>query len=71
MLGHGIGPGDEVITTPYTWGATVAAILAIGAVPIFADIQPDSPLLDPEDVSRRIGPKTKAIMAVHSLWLSL
>lgn len=65
MLGHGIGPGDEVITTPYTWGATVAAILAIGAVPVFADIQPNSPLLDPLDVARRMGPKTKAIMAVH------
>ncbi|NEP79013.1 MAG: hypothetical protein F6K39_13085 [Okeania sp. SIO3B3] len=65
MLGHGIGPGDEVITTPYTWGATVAAILAIGAVPVFADIQADCPVIDPESVASRITPRTKAILAVH------
>lgn len=65
MLGHEVGPGDEVITTAYTWGATVAAILAIGAVPVFADILPEAPLLDPESVKACIGPKTKAILAVH------
>lgn len=65
LLGHEIGPGDEVITVPYTWGATVAAILAVGAVPVFADVHPDTGLIDPESVPARIGPKTKAILAVH------
>ena len=65
MLGHGIGPGDEVVTTPYTWGATVSAILAIGAIPRFADIDADSGLLTPENVAAAITPQTKAVMVVH------
>jgi len=65
LLGHGIGPGDEVITTPYTWGATVSAILAIGAIPVFADIDPISGLLDPDTVESCITPRTRAILAVH------
>ena len=65
MLGHGIGPGDEVITTPYTWAATVSSILAIGAIPVFADIHRDSGLLDPATVAACITKRTKAIMAVH------
>ena len=65
MLGHGIGPGDEVITTPYTWGATVSSILAIGAVPVFADVNPVSGLMDPATVECCITPRTKAILAVH------
>ena len=65
LLGHGIGPGDEVITTPYTWGATVASILAIGAVPIFADINEADPNLNPASVEAAITTRTKAILAVH------
>lgn len=65
LLGHGIGPGDHVITTAYTWGATVAAILAVGAVPLFADILPEAPLLDPASVEKAVTPRTKAILAVH------
>jgi len=65
MLGHGIGPGDEVITTPYTWGATVSAILMIGAIPVFADIDFATGQIDPSSVAARVGPKTRAIMAVH------
>ncbi len=65
LLGHGIGPGDEVITTAYTWGATVSAVLSVGAIPVFADILPDVPLLDPESVRENITPNTKAILAVH------
>lgn len=65
MLGHQIGPGDEVITTAYTWGATVAAILTIGAVPVFADILESAPLLDPASVRACITPRTKAILTVH------
>lgn len=65
LLGHGIGPGDEVITTPYTWGATVAAILATGAVPVFADIHPQTALIEPSRVATQITSRTKAILAVH------
>jgi dTDP-4-amino-4,6-dideoxygalactose transaminase len=65
MLGHGIGPGDEVVTTPYTWGATVSSILAIGAVPIFADIDRTTGLLDVASVAGVISPRTRAILAVH------
>lgn len=65
FLGHGIQPGDEIITTPYTWGASVAAILAIGAVPVFADIDLQTGQLDPDSVRSRIRPKTRAILTVH------
>lgn len=65
LLGHGIGPGDEVITTPYTWGATVSAILSIGAVPIFADILPNAPVMDPESIPDRVTSRTRALLPVH------
>lgn len=65
MLGHGIGPGDEVITTPYTWGATVSAILAIGAIPVFTDIDPISGRMDPATVPDLITEKTRAVLTVH------
>ena len=65
MLGHGIGPGDEVITTPLTWGATVSAILAIGAIPRFADIDRQTGLIDPATIPGQITERTKAILVVH------
>lgn len=65
LLGHEIGPGDEVITTPYTWGATISAILAVGAIPVFADIRKDNALLDPATIEPCITPRTKAILGVH------
>lgn len=65
LLGHGIGPGDEVITVPYTWGATVAAVLAVGAVPVFADVDPLTGLINPATVPPLIGRCTRAILAVH------
>jgi dTDP-4-amino-4,6-dideoxygalactose transaminase len=61
----GVEPLDEVILPPYTFVASATAILAIGAIPVFCDIQEDTFLIDPEDVARRITPRTKAIMAVH------
>ena len=60
-----IGSGDEVITTPMTAFATVLAILRSGATPVFADIDPNTALLDIDRVARCITPKTKAILLVH------
>jgi len=61
----GIGAGAEVICPSFTFYATAEAIVRAGATPVFADIDPVSLNLDPEDVERRITPKTKAIMPVH------
>jgi len=61
----GIGPGDEVITTPMTAFATVLAILRAGATPVLADIESETALLDLNSVSRCISPKTKAVILVH------
>ncbi|WP_379529792.1 DegT/DnrJ/EryC1/StrS family aminotransferase [Nonomuraea purpurea] len=58
-------PGDEIITTPITDFGTVAPILAQNAVPVFADVDPRDGNLDPGSVAALIGPRTKAIMAVH------
>jgi perosamine synthetase len=67
VAASGIGPGDEVITSPITDMGTVIGILFQQAVPVFADLGPDSYNLDVADVERRITPKTKAIIAVHLL----
>jgi len=60
----GIGPDDEVIVPSFTFAASVNAILFVGAVPIFVDIEEDTYNLDPDDVNTKISPRTKAIMAV-------
>lgn len=60
----GVGPGDEVITTAYTFYATVGAIVTAGATPVFADARADYNI-DPAEVEQRITPKTKAIVPVH------
>jgi dTDP-4-amino-4,6-dideoxygalactose transaminase len=60
----GIGPGDEVITTPMTFCATVQTILHVGATPVLADIGWDANI-DPEEIARRITGRTKAIIPVH------
>lgn len=60
-----IGPGDEVITTSMTAFATVLAILRAGAIPVLADIEPDTALLSTESVKRCINNKTKALLLVH------
>jgi len=65
LLGYGIGPGDEVITVPNTFIATVEAIAMTGATPVLVDVEPDTALIDPGKVEEAITPKTKAIIAVH------
>jgi len=57
-----IGPGDEVILSPYTMSATATAVLFYGGIPVFADIEPDYFCLDPKSVRSRITPRTKAIL---------
>ena len=61
----GVGSGDEVVASTYGWGSSVAPILTLGAVPVFADIEADTLGLDPLDVARRITPQTRAILATH------
>lgn len=65
VLAAGIKPGDEVITTPFTFIATTETISQAGAVPVFADIEPDTCNLDPESVARKITKRTKAVVPVH------
>jgi len=64
LLALGVKPGDEVITTPYTWISSVEVIAQIGAKPIFADINRDDMCIDTEQVKQKITPKTKAILCV-------
>src|SRR3990167_6698276 len=61
----GIGPGDEVITSPFTMSATASAILLNNALPVFADISPDTYCIDPVSIEKNITPRTKAILAVN------
>ena len=65
LLAAGIGPGDEVITTPFTFVASVAAILYAGARPVLVDIEPRTLTLDPSKIEAAITARTKAILPVH------
>lgn len=65
MMALGLKPGDEVITASFTFVATVEVIGLLGLTPVFADVQPGTFNIDPEDIKRKITPKTKAIVPVH------
>ena len=65
LVALGVGPGDEVITSPITWPATANVIVHTGATPVFADVRESDLNIDPDEVERLVGPKTKAILPVH------
>lgn len=64
LRAHGVGEGDEVITTPFTFFATLSAILLAGAVPVFVDVD-ETMTLDPDGVFAALTPKTRAVLPVH------
>ena len=67
MFSVGVGPGDEVICPSHTWISSISPAIHLGARPVFCEIDPQTLVLDPADVARRISPRTRCIVAVH-LW---
>lgn len=65
LVAHGLGPGDEVITTPFTFIASANSILFTGAKPVFVDVDPETFNIDPALIEKAVTPRTKAILPVH------
>jgi len=65
MYGLAIGPGDEVICPSITYWASIVQAYVLGAAPVFADVDPDTLCIEPQDFERRITPRTKAVVVVH------
>jgi dTDP-4-amino-4,6-dideoxygalactose transaminase len=65
LLGLGVGAGDEVIVTDYTFLASASAVATINAIPVLVDVDPGTYCIDPDAVEAAIGPRTKAVVAVH------
>jgi dTDP-4-amino-4,6-dideoxygalactose transaminase len=65
LIGLGITGGAHVVTSPYSWGASTSPILHNNAIPVFADVDPERGLLDPDAVDAAVGPRTEAILVTH------